>query len=169
MLNFCKSILFKIFRFINGNSLIILFVFLLYGHGSAQNGEDAWVSGIQAPQYFAVVVKDVDKSVEWYSTVFGLGKIGGSEAEDGSWRIENLNSELLFIEIIKDKAAKEIDLALGFCKMGFQVPDVKTVADRVAKETGEAPRVLEFPEYGIRIIQLRDPDGNIIQLSSLLN
>jgi hypothetical protein len=51
-----------------------------------------WVEKIRSPQYFAVCVGDVDASVNWYRLVFGLKNLGGSEAEDGSWRIENLGN-----------------------------------------------------------------------------
>ena len=134
----------------------------------AQAPPEPWVTDIGAPQYFAVFVEDVDRSVAWYRTVFGLDELGGSVAEDGSWRIENLGNEQLLVELIRDDRAQAVDRAYGFRKVGFQVPDVEAVADRVARATGERPRVLDFPRFGLRIIQIRDPDGNIIQLSSSL-
>lgn len=127
---------------------------------------EPWVERIEAPQYFAVLVKDVDRSVAWYVTAFGLRPIGGSEAEDGSWRIENLRNDRVMVEIIRDERARGVDRALGFRKVGFFVPDVEAVADRVARATGERPRVLEFPRPGVRVIQIRDPDGNLLQLHS---
>lgn len=134
----------------------------------AQATPEPWVTDVEAPQYFAVFVEDVDRSVQWYRTVFGLEALGGSAAEDGSWRIENLGNDRLLIEIIRDDRAREVERARGFGKVGFQVPDVEAVADRVARETGERPRVLDFARFGLRIIQIRDPDGNIIQLSTPL-
>ena len=53
--------------------------------------------------------------------------------------------------------------------MGFGVADVEAVADSVGQATGERPRVVESPRHGIRIVQIRDPDGNRIQLHSPLN
>lgn len=135
---------------------------------SAQTPPEPWVTEIGAPQYFAVFVEDLERSVAWYRTVFGLEQLGGSMAEDGSWRIENLGSERLLVELIRDSRAREVDRPRGFRKVGFQVPDVETVADRVARATGERPRILDFPRFGLRIIQIRDPDGNIVQLSSSL-
>lgn len=134
----------------------------------AQEASEAWVAEIEAPQYFAVLVKDVDRSVDWYRSVFGLHAIGGEEAEDRSFRIENLRNDQLLVEIIRDDRAQEVERALGFRKVGFQVPDVETIADRVARATGARPGVLDFARFGLRIIQIRDPDGNIIQLSSPL-
>lgn len=134
----------------------------------AQDPPTSWVWEIAGPQYFAVLVEDVDRSVEWYRTVFGLGVVGESEAEDGSWRIANLRNDRLFVEIIRDDRTEKVDRALGFRKVGFFVPDVRAVAARVGKATGEAPRVLDFERFGVRIVQLNDPGGNTIQLFSPL-
>ena len=148
--------------------IVVLVSLLMCQDASAQDTSDAWVQEIGAPQYFAVLVAEVDRSVAWYRTVFGLQEIGGSKAEDGSWQIENLSNEQLLVEIIRDDRAQEVERARGFRKVGFQVPDVRAVADRVARATDERPRISEFAEYGIRLIQIQDPDGNTIQLSSPL-
>jgi predicted enzyme related to lactoylglutathione lyase len=138
------------------------------GRTVAQESPEVWVDAIGVPQYFAIYVKDVDKSVAWYCTVFGLAKMGGSVAEDGSWRIENLGNEQLSVEIIYDSRAQEVERALGFRKVGFHVRDVEEVAEKVERATGERPRVVDFEQLGQRILQIRDPDGNTIQLFSVL-
>jgi hypothetical protein len=38
---------------------------------------------------------------------FWIKKMGRSKAKDGSWRIENLKNEKLFVEIIRDNLAKK--------------------------------------------------------------
>lgn len=136
---------------------------------NAQDARPAWASSIGSPQYFAVLVTDVDRSAKWYQTAFGLSEVGGSQADDGSWQIVNLRNSKLFVELIRDDRAREADRAKGFFKVGFQVPDVREVADAVERATGERPRVLEFPEIGVRTIQIRDPDRNTIQLASPLD
>lgn len=128
-----------------------------------------WIEGIGAPYYFAVRVENARKSAEWYRRTFGLREVGGSEAENGSWRIVNLSNDHLFVEIIRDDRAQGVDRARGLFKVGFQVPDVETVADAIEKQTGDRPRVLDFRRFGVRIVQIRDPEGNIIQISSRLN
>ena len=148
--------------------LLGLLTLLACAGAGAQESSDVWVEGIEGPQYFAVLVEDVRESAEWYSKALGLEEVDGAEADDGSWRIVNLRNEELLVEIIRDDRATSVARARGFFKIGFQVADVSRVADRVARATGERPRVLEIPPHGIRIIQLRDPDGNVIQLSSPL-
>ena len=135
---------------------------------SAQTETDAWVREIRSPQFFAVRVENVDRSVDWYCKRFGLRKLDESRADDDRWRIANLANDELFVEIIRDNRAVPVERARGFAKVGFRVPDVEDVADRVEQASGERPRVLDFPEHGVRILQLRDPDGNVIQLTSSL-
>jgi catechol 2,3-dioxygenase-like lactoylglutathione lyase family enzyme len=117
---------------------------------------------------FAVLVADVDISVAWYSAVFGLDQVGGSEAEDGAWRIENLQNKDLHVEIIRDDRALPANRPLGFRKVGFRVQTVQKIADSVEQATGERPRVVDDTRFGMQILQLKDPDGNVIQLTSPL-
>ena len=134
------------------------------GGTPVQEAAAPWIEDVHTPHFFAVLVEDLDVSTRWYRTVFGLRELGGSEAEDGSWRILNLGNEDLFIELIQDDAVEGAERARGFFKVGFGVPDVERVADRVETDTGERPRVLAFPRFGVRIVQVRDPDGNLLQL-----
>lgn len=132
----------------------------------AQEAADAWVTEIQPPHYFAVQVEDVERVAAWYRKALGLKMVDDTEAEDRSWRIINLSGNDLAVEIIRDARAVDVERPRGFFKVGFGVPDVGEVATNVEATGIERPKVLDFPRYGIRIIQLRDPEGNIVQLSS---
>lgn len=136
------------------------------GVSVAEDAKGAWVTDVQAPWFFAVRVENVDRSANWYRNVLGLRELDGSEAEDKSWRILNLGNSDLSVELIRDDRATAVTRARTFAKVGFRVPDVEVVADRAEKETGERPRIVEFEEHGVYLLQLRDPDGNVIQLSS---
>ncbi len=145
-----------------------LLVLALTGAVAAAQSAAPWVTSIEAPQYFAVSVKDVDRSVEWYCQALGLRKLDDNQAPDRAWRIVNLRNDHLFVEVIWDRRDADTKRSRGFSKVGFRVPDVDEVAGRVEEATGERPRVLDFPRHRIRILQLLDPDGNKIQLSSPL-
>jgi catechol-2,3-dioxygenase len=148
---------------------VVVLWFVVIPHGAtAQEALEPWIPEILAPQFFAVLVEDVDVSVAWYRHALGLQELDDSEAEDGSWRIVNLHSEQLLVEIIRDARASEVERARGLFKVGFRVENVEQVADRVERATGERPRVVDFDAHGVRILQLRDPDGNRIQLTSPL-
>lgn len=127
---------------------------------------EPWVTTVVGPQYFAVSVADVDRAVAWYGRVFALETLDDTTDDDGRWRIVNLTNAHLFIEIIGDSRDGPAGRVRGFCKVGFQVPDVDAVADRIAESTGERPRVIDFDRHGVRVLQLEDPEGNIIQLTS---
>jgi len=79
-----------------------------------------------------------------------------------------LINEDLSVQIIRDSRSESVDRARGFFKFGFRVPDVDAIASRVETATGERPSIVDFSKHGIRILQLRDPEGNVIQLTSLL-
>lgn len=142
---------------------------LLARNAGAQDSTSAIVPTVGGTQYFAVLVSDADRSAQWYRTTFGLREIDRSAAEDGSWQIVNVASDRLFVEIIRDNRTLAATRARGFFKVGFRVPDVEIVADVLARTSGERPRVLDFPRHGLRIVQIRDPDGNVIQLFSQLH
>lgn len=127
-----------------------------------------WVPAVGAPQYFAISVEDVDRSVAWYRSAFALDQLDDQKAPDGKWRIVNLASDRLFVEVIWDSRDSTVRGARGFAKVGFGVEDVDAIADRIEKATGTRPRVIEAAAQGVRILQLNDPDGNIIQISSPL-
>jgi catechol 2,3-dioxygenase-like lactoylglutathione lyase family enzyme len=125
-----------------------------------------WAPKTEGPQYFAVIVSDVDRSAHWYRRAFGLRELDRSKATNGMSEIVNLISDDLFVEIIRDDTAVPVSKARGFAKVGFYVPSVESVADVVAQDTGQRPRVIDFARHSVRILQIRDPDGNLIQLLS---
>lgn len=155
-------------RRLQGGVAVLTVWMLATGVVTAAQGGAAPIQEIQAPFYFAVLVPDVDRSVEWYRAQLGLELVDDTRAEDGRWRIANLRSDQVFVEIIRDDRAQVVEDAMGIAKVGFQVPDVGAVADRIERATGERPRVLDFDRHNIRILQVLDPDGNILQLSSPL-
>ena len=148
--------------------LLITLVVIWINSVSATALGDAWVESVQTPQYFAIYVEDVDKSVGWYQDVLGLKRLSGSVADDGSWQIENLGNKHLLVEIIRDNRAKSAERVHGFRKVGFYVPDVGVVAERIAQATGQHPSIVEYEELNQKILQIRDPGGNVIQLMSVL-
>ncbi len=123
------------------------------------------VGATKSPQYFAVLVSDVGASAAWYEQMFGLRSAGGATAEDGSWRIENLVGSGLHVEIIRDAQAESANRDIGFFKVGFDVSDLDAVVARVTAATGQAPDITHFEPLNQRLIQVRDPDGNVIQVS----
>ncbi|MCP3981786.1 MAG: hypothetical protein GY716_20990 [bacterium] len=150
----------------------ILHLTLLLILSSASSAEEPWIEQPEAPAFFAVDVKNMDDAIAWYSRTFGTRLLDDNTAPDGRWRMANLRSAGVQIELILDRrsvAAEDGARHHGLVKVGVSVADVAAVADRVEAATGERPRVLDFAAHGIRLIQLKDPDGNTIQLHSPLH
>ncbi|NNE69827.1 MAG: VOC family protein [Rhodothermales bacterium] len=140
-----------------------LLLVLMSSTAQAQE-QPPWVQDLEAPAYFAVRVADMDQATRWYKQAFGLNDSVRSEADDGTWQIHNLVSGSLQVELIWMEGLQSGGRRLGIAKVGFRVADIDSVADRVEAHTGERPRIVTFEPLSQRILQLRDPEGNVIQL-----
>lgn len=147
---------------------LLAMTIVLPSHVADGEPPEPWISAPENPFYFALRVEDVDRAASWYEAALGLEKLNDMSAEDDAWRIVNMEGEHLFVELIRDSRATSANRALGIAKVGFAVADVEQVADNAERATGERPRIIDDERHGIRIVQLRDPEGNIIQLSSPL-
>ncbi|MEM7245574.1 MAG: VOC family protein [Acidobacteriota bacterium] len=125
-----------------------------------------WVRDPRPPQYFAVSTGDVDRSVAWYRQVLDLRILDDTGAENERFRIVNLKGDGLLLEILRHPRHESRGGGRGFFKVGFAVKDVERVADRVERATGERPDVVNDEARGNFILQLKDPDGNTLQLFS---
>ena len=151
----------------------VLGTLLLLPHAFAIPSDGIASDSIPVPSigkrfFFAISVEDVDRAVSWYQKTFGLELLDDTSNEEGRWRIANLRNQELFVEIIWDPRDEPRNRPRGVRKVGFEVPDVQAVSDRIERDTGTRPQVLEFQQHGIRLIQLKDPEGNTIQLFSPL-
>lgn len=150
-------------------TLTFSILLMLFGSKAfSQPVEEAWVQKILSPQYFAVDVQNMEASVKWYKEALGLEILEGasSKADDGRWEIVNLVNTQLFVELIRDNRSQVVERATGFAKVGFQVKDVKDVANRIFEISGNRPKIINWKKFNMSILQLNDPDGNIIQLTS---
>ncbi|MFT4515012.1 MAG: catechol 2,3-dioxygenase-like lactoylglutathione lyase family enzyme [Planctomycetota bacterium] len=113
-------------------------------------------------QYFAVSVADVNASLAWYCRAFDLKSVSDTTAPDGRWRIANLSNDGFFVELIRDNRDVVVERAKGIRKVGFEVADLQAIVSKLETRLGSALEVLKFAQCHQRLIQVRDPDGNII-------
>ncbi len=116
--------------------------------------------------YFAVIVNDINVSAEWYMSTFGLAA-GERMVQEGRYEIVNLQKPGLFVELLElDGAGDRANRAQGFFKAGFLTEDldafIASLPDSVSK-----PSVIEDSVNKLRLVQLKDPDGNTIQVMQL--
>lgn len=117
--------------------------------------------------YFAVIVSDIEASQQWYESTLGL-KPTSTLSEDGRYIIVNLQKPGLFVELLELQSAHERPEHRfeGAFKVGILVSDlekfVASLPDSVTK-----PEVINDQTNKLRLVQLRDPDGNIVQVMEL--
>jgi hypothetical protein len=130
---------------------------------------------LSGPQFFALSVADLDESVRWYQTNFGLGIAKTINSPDGNVRIAILRSEDLLIELLQHKESvparncnpKPADgyLIQGVFKVGFYVKNL----DRIIKELKTRKvefdtDLIESKDLKMKFVLIRDNSGNTLQI-----
>ena len=120
-------------------------------------------AGIQGA-YFAVIVADADVAAGWYRSVFGLG-VANRMTEPDRYDIVILENEQLIVELLELEAAVERPegRVTGLFKTGFLVDDLAAFAAALPNHV-PPPDILDDADNGLLLLQLRDPDGNIVQV-----
>ena len=95
-----------------------------------------------------------------------LGLTAGKRmSEQGRYDIVNLEGPGLFVELLElaDAANRPDGFVKGPFKTGMLVDDLRSFV--ASLPAGEAqPEIVEDEANGVLMIQLRDPDGNIVQV-----
>ena len=119
--------------------------------------------------YFAVIVNDLDTSQEWYETVLGLSP-ESTLSEDDRYKIVNLKGRGLFVELLELATAQDRPegLVRGPFKVGMLVRNLEEFIAGLPESVAE-PDVISDPTNGLVLIQIRDPDGNIVQVMRLID
>jgi hypothetical protein len=125
------------------------------------------------PYFSAVVVKNADSSMRWYSTVFGLKIKNELSDTPTTYHIFIMESPVYMLEILQLKGslalakikqgmpqAAEI---LGHFKVGFIVPDMDACLKQLAKLKIDTGYIWTENSTGKRNFIIKDPDGNLLQ------
>jgi hypothetical protein len=114
--------------------------------------------------FFAVIVDDVDVSAVWYSSVLDL-HVANRMTEPGSYDIVILENDSLVVELLElDSAVDRPEgRVMGPFKSGFFVDDLAGFVAGLPDDL-PPPEILDDDTNGLLLIQLRDPDDNIIQV-----
>ncbi|MEP1031972.1 VOC family protein [Ekhidna sp.] len=126
--------------------------------------------------YFsAIIVADIDSSINWYSTVLGFEIQNRVDSEERGFRQSNLNRNGILLELIQlDRAVQPKDVLPnftkktrmnGFFKIGFKVSDFEKWIDHLEKSKASfSGNIVSDPLTGKKMIIITDPDGNRIQI-----
>lgn len=127
------------------------------------------------PYFVALVVSDIDRSIRWYEEKWGFHLLNRLERADLGFKQANLKRGAALLELIERKDGLSSEMALaphpdmralqGIFKFGFAVQDFDAWVAHL-QESGAAfhGRVVQDPHSEKRMLIIKDPDGNRIQL-----
>ena len=127
------------------------------------------------PFFVAVIVGDIDTSIEWYSDNFGFQMLNKVENKERGFKQSNLQRGNAFIELIElDRSLVPEDILSGqergtriqgFFKFGFELPEFdKWITFLESRNLNFYGEVMFDSITEKRMVILKDPDGNRIQL-----
>lgn len=142
--------------------------------GISSFGQDA-SSFAPKPYSYAIIVQNIDVSIGWYQSVFGLKLRNRNDSPERGSKIAVLQSGDALLELIEVNLSLSRDSILrgkpertlirGFSKIGFKVSNLdaslKALKDARVKFFGE---VYTDSFSNKRSFLISDPDENLIQI-----
>ncbi|HWN88664.1 MAG TPA: VOC family protein [Chitinophagaceae bacterium] len=147
---------------------IILLVFIAVAN-AAHSQQSA---SFQVDSYFsALIVKNIDSSVNWYQSVLGL-KTRFLPGTPQGIRVAIMESPQIVLEVIENnawldpkeflKGKPEGTRLQGYFKIGFKVIAMDSFIEHLNKLNIPIPRIYK-DESGKRNFLVEDPDKNLVQ------
>ena len=147
---------------------IILLVFIAV----ANTTHSQQSASFQVDSYFsALIVKNIDSSVNWYQSVLGL-KTRFLPGTPQGIRVAIMESPQIVLEIIENnawldpkeflKGKPEGTRLQGYFKIGFKVIAMDSFIEHLNKLNIPIPRIYK-DESGKRNFLVEDPDKNLVQ------
>jgi len=117
--------------------------------------------------YFAMIVSDIEVSSDWYESALGLTQTTRI-TEVGRYDVINLSGNGIFVELIQlvDAMDRPDGRVEGPFKVGMLVDDINIFVASLPEHI-DAPTVLDDERNGLFLLQLRDPDDQVVQVMQL--
>ncbi len=153
----------------------LIFILLYVSSLQSAKSQEGSHPNEKSKYFFAIVVSDIDKSINWYNNILEFSLLNKREVESIGLKQANLNRGNVHLEIIQLESAiepKEVisefgqkSKLIGLFKVGFSIPDFNLFISRLSKiDTNASGNVVNDPNSNERMIIIRDPDGNRIQI-----
>ena len=146
--------------------LITLLLFIQsYGLLLGQNKKDVSVSF----NHFALSVKDLDQSVEFYKSVLNLDEISNRTMIDGiRWLSLGEGKELHLISILNDeiKINKAVHIALSTSDFDALIEKLNSLGVEYSDWPGNVNKI-NIRADGIKQVFFQDPNGYWIEVNSV--
>lgn len=147
--------------------LIVAFLIVLSNTGHSQQATSFRIE----PYFSALIVKNIDSSVNWYQSVLGLTTRFLPGTPQGI-RVAILESPQIVLEIIENSAWLDPQEFLsrkpegtrlhGYFKIGFKVTAMDSFIGNLNKLNISIPRIYK-DDSGKRNFLIEDPDKNLVQ------
>lgn len=139
----------------------------------------SFAQGVDLPEpkasFSAIIVQDINSSIEWYSIMLGFEVIDQAENAERGFAQANLKHGEVMLELIQlntsitpEELLKDQDRRTkitGFFKFGLTVSDFDNWIRHLENKTAEiSGSVVKNPATGKKMVIVLDPDGNRIQL-----
>lgn len=126
------------------------------------------------PYFSAVIVKNIDSSVKWYTTVLELDILKRLESEEDGYKIVILGKADCLVELMELRSAISRDEVLknapagsritGIMKIGFQLNNIDSIFNRLkSMQVRFRGNMVTDQVTGRRMFIVEDPDGNLVQ------
>ena len=114
-------------------------------------------------------VVDLDKSIEFYTKVFGMNVLRRKDYPDGKFTLAFVGygdeSSNTVIELTHNWETKSYELGNAFGHIAIAVPDAYKACDEIAAKGGKVVRPAGPMKFGGGVIAfVEDPDGYKIEL-----
>lgn len=126
--------------------------------------------------YFsALIISDLDKSIDWYSNMLGFEVLNKRKFDSAGFKQANMQRGDILIELIELKSSVSPEKIIpnytaktrvqGFFKFGLLVSNFDDWIRELTKlKVNFHGRVVKSEETQKRMVIIKDPDGNRIQL-----
>lgn len=152
-------------------SLYFLFLLTIGISSFAQNTS----SFDPKPYSYAIVVQNIDVSIGWYQSVFGLKLRNRNDSPERGSKIAVLQSGDALLELIEVntllsrdsilRGTPERTLIQGFVKIGFKVSNLDASRKRLEESQVKFFGTIYVDSFSNkRSFLIRDPDENLIQI-----
>jgi hypothetical protein len=149
------------------NKIILLISVIIVNTAFGQQSTSFQVD----PYFYAIIVKNIDSSVNWYQFVLGL-KTKFLPGTPQGIRVAILESPQIVLEIIENnawldpkeylKGKPEGTRLHGYFKIGFKVTAMDSFIEHLNKLNISIPRIYK-DDSGKRNFLVEDPDKNLVQ------
>lgn len=131
---------------------------------------------LELESYFsAIIVTDIDASIDWYTTVLGFELKNRFDSEERGFSQSNLVRNGILIELIELEKAVDAKVVIpnytsktrlnGLFKIGFRVTDFDSWMAHFEKSEVELyGNIVTDSTTGKKMVIITDPDGNRIQI-----